>query len=131
MLAFGKTALLLGDFKENFGSILNSLRTAGVHTWHTRELAEAIRHQRTTPASVVVCDLPSFSDSLHALKELREAEPSTSVILLAPTSGWRWVDLLEGGAFDVMGIPYQVADLTWMINNALRSHTTSHYAKAN
>ncbi len=130
MLAFGKTALLLGDFKENLGAIVNSLKVSGVHTWQTNELAEAIRHQRTAPASVVVCDLPSFSDSLLALKELREAEPSTSVILLAPTSGWRWVDLLENGAFDVMGIPYQVSDLAWMVNNALRSHTTSHYAKA-
>lgn len=124
----GKSALLLGSFKGKLRSICGSLRSHGVAPRHVGNLTEAVRQHRANPASVVICDLQP-GECLAALDALRAAYPAAPIILLAPSTGWRWVDLLENGAFDVLNQPCDVTDLTWMVRNALDSSAGRYLTK--
>lgn len=119
MLTFGKSVLLVGAFEGKLHALKNAVDSTGIDLQHAADLSSAVERQRAAPASVVVCDLGTLSECRQALRVLREAQPGASVILLAPPSGWRWIDMLENGAFDILSSQYRTDDLLWVVRNAL------------
>ncbi|MBI4465751.1 MAG: response regulator [Acidobacteria bacterium] len=58
-----------------------------------------------------------------ALEEVQQQYPNLPVIILSPTaSEQEWVEVLEAGAFDLLGPPYYERSLLCVLEQAVSSH---------
>jgi DNA-binding NtrC family response regulator len=80
----------------------------------------------TSPAVVLLDVLLPKTDGIEVLRRIKAIQPDCRVIMLTALNTRRLAaSALESGAFDVVGKPFDVADLRGKVNKALERSASS------
>ena len=119
-----KTVLVIDDDKMLRDTLAAGLRKAGFNiiTAESAETAFEIL-KRLYPDAIVLDRMMIGIDGLTFLKELRNQNNLTPVIMLTAMSGpENTIDGLENGANDYMSKPFQLQELILRLNNIIKAN---------
>lgn len=117
-----KSVLIIDDDKMLRDALTVGLRKADfdVVTAQSAEQADAILNKISVDA-IVLDRMMDGKDGLSFLKELRQKNDNTPVIMLTALSGpENAIDGLSGGANDYMSKPFQLQELVLRLNNIIK-----------
>lgn len=119
-----KVLLLTSDEEE--ASILLKILGNYALLVRAKNLSEMSRRLEEEGCDLLLCAWVFYRSFWNgALQEVRERYPDLPVVILSRTGGEReWLEVLEAGAFDLLGIPCQKSALLSVIEQAVVSHET-------
>jgi DNA-binding NtrC family response regulator len=116
--------LLLLTADENEACTLKTILGDFAHLVHARNLWEMRSRMEEDCWDVFFCAWTfywGFWDG--ALQEFRERYPDLPVVVISRTGGEQeWLEVLEAGAFDLIGLPCQTPTLMGVVEQAIVSH---------
>lgn len=119
-----KSVLIIDDDKMLRDALTVGLRKADfdVITAQSAEQADAILNKISVDA-IVLDRMMDGMDGLSFLKQLRQKNDNTPVIMLTALSGpENAIDGLSGGANDYMSKPFQLQELVLRLNNIIKTN---------
>jgi len=133
-----RTALLVSSLKEDHEFLGEVFSHQGWMLYNAPTLGSALAFLRDNPVPVVITerDLPlgNWKDLLAAIQQL----PRTPLLVVAArlADEHLWAEVLNLGGHDVLGKPFQVKELLWVLSTACRlvednwTHATKAAGKA-
>ena len=130
MLSTTKVLLLSEDQNEVY-YLRGSLGSHAV-VMHARSLPEMASKLERTQYDVVLCGWPFYQDGWHGeLKNVRERYPDLPVIVLSrANTKQKWMDVMDAGAFDLLGLPSSKPVLLPALEHARVSHDARKMQRA-
>ena len=122
-----KTVLVIDDDKMLRDALATGLRKAefNIITADSAETAFEVLN-RIKPDAIVLDRMMTGMDGLTFLKEIRNNNNLTPVIMLTAMSGpENTIDGLENGANDYMAKPFQLQELVLRLNNIIKTNAVS------
>ena len=117
-----KTRLLVVDDEESLAEFLRLLfEKEGYDVRIANSVAEARQQFGTRTFDLVLCDiLMPDGNGLELLKEIKEKQPATAVIMMtAYASNQSAIEAMKLGAFNYISKPFNVEELTVVASGAL------------
>jgi two-component system response regulator AtoC len=117
------TVLVVDDEPLIRWSLVNRLKDEGYRTLEAGTGAEAVSQHRDGNADLVLLDfaLPD-SNGLTVLKQIKEAEPDTLVIMLTAHTGVATaVEAMKNGAFHYANKPFDLDEVMMLVEKALET----------
>jgi two-component system response regulator AtoC len=117
------TVLVVDDEPLIRWSLVNRLKDEGYRTLEAGTGAEAVSQHRDGNADLVLLDfaLPD-SNGLTVLKQIKEADPDTLVIMLTAHTGVATaVEAMKNGAFHYANKPFDLDEVMMLVEKALET----------
>jgi DNA-binding NtrC family response regulator len=117
-----KVLLLTGD--ENEASHYQKILGDYALLTHARDIWEMNRHLEEESCDALFCAWAFYQAFWYSeLQEMRQRYPELPVVILSRTGGEReWLEVLEAGAFDLLGLPCQRTTLIPLVEHAVVSN---------
>lgn len=122
MRSMPKVKLLTAD--ENEACSLQEILGDYAQLVHARNLWEMRNRLEEDGCDVLFCEWAFFRGFWNgALQNMRKHNPDLPVAILSRTDGEpEWLEVLEAGAFDLLGLPCQRPTLVGVVEQAILSH---------
>jgi len=119
---FGRNSVLVVTPSPNdYDLIVSSLVPEELEVLPANCLLEAVLHQIATPDPyVVVYDTDSPEEWREALRRFLTVRPETRVVLVSRLADDQmWMDVLDGGGFDLIMKPFQPVEMRSIVRGAI------------
>lgn len=119
-----KSILIVDDDEVMRKLIREVLEKSGYSAFIAASGEDAIRFFKKKPTPVVVSDIRMLeTDGLTLLKEIKQVEPNTVVILMTAFGSMEGaIEAVQSGAFDYISKPFQMNDLKNLVARAFKHH---------
>jgi len=115
------SVLVVTPSPNDYDLIVSSLVPEELEVLPANCLLEAVLHQIATPDPyVVVYDTDSPEEWREALRRFLTVRPETRVVLVSRLADDQmWMDVLDGGGFDLIMKPFQPVEMRSIVRGAI------------
>ena len=122
-----RTALICSPSADDREYLSIALTQLGIEAICAASVEEGIALADPDHLLLVLLDIEAHANWDVALKEFQYSAPGVPVVICARLPDTVvWLDALEAGAFDFVCRPFSGRELQWVLENALRSHSSHH-----
>lgn len=127
-MATPSCVLAVVEGPSEFALLAAELSAIGVEVRRAVNLLDALLHQLDSPIPVIVCDADSI-DWRNALALFQHLKGTVAVVFLSRLADDSlWIEMVNAGAFDLLGLPCPGDELRRVVCAALKQ--CGHAAKA-
>ena len=125
-MASGDAVLVVVPSEGDCRLIVDCLSQEGIHVLPTTNLLDVLLHQVSLPVSVILYDTDAPEHWRKALQQFLVVRPATRVVFLSRLADERmWMEVLEGGGYDLVMKPLKPVEIRSVVQSALRRFNTT------